>query len=500
MRFLLLLLFIPYLVFSQTNTDIQSKKFDSIFYRIAVNISSSDPVKALYLADSLFLYSESNHNKIKSLMLTADILAKQEKRGEAIVKSLEVINIAEDEKDYVLLARNYGFLATQYRMIGFYDKGKSFLEKGIKISDYFSNKKQIENYKAICNVEFAEFALEEKDYQKAIEHLEFAFHIYNKDKNLQNNSFSLAKVEEMFGRCYLFLDDYEKALSHFSNSRLLINDVGAENTIWASLIYKRLGDVYLNLNKKDSSYFYLNKALSISEKSNHGSLKENVYKSISEFYKLDKELDSFALYNSKYIAQLDINKEKKKIMINSAYKALNINSNKSDVVPNSKNYIVLFLALAIALLIFMYLKTKKIFSNTNNKTLIIDNSKTTDIVLPKKTEEDLVEKLKEFEASNGFLDKNMSLPTLIGLLNTNTKYFRNFLKNYKNTDYTHYINNLRINYIKNKLTTDKAYLNYKISYLADECGFSSHSKFSACFKDITGYSPSEFIEDIKNSN
>ena len=38
------------------------------------------------------------------------------------------------------------------------------------------------------------------------------------------------------------------------------------------------------------------------------------------------------------------------------------------------------------------------------------------------------------------------------------------------------------------------FINYKISYLAENCGFSSHSSFATVFKSITGISPVKFIE------
>ncbi|RTZ46822.1 hypothetical protein EJ377_15815 [Chryseobacterium arthrosphaerae] len=50
------------------------------------------------------------------------------------------------------------------------------------------------------------------------------------------------------------------------------------------------------------------------------------------------------------------------------------------------------------------------------------------------------------------------------------------------------MNRLRINYIVDKLINDEKYRQYKISILADECGFSSHSKFAAVFKAVTDYS------------
>ena len=56
---------------------------------------------------------------------------------------------------------------------------------------------------------------------------------------------------------------------------------------------------------------------------------------------------------------------------------------------------------------------------------------------------------------------------------------------------------LRIDFIVKKLKTDPAFMHYKISYLASECGFSTHSIFSTVFKANTGISPNIFIELLK---
>lgn len=56
---------------------------------------------------------------------------------------------------------------------------------------------------------------------------------------------------------------------------------------------------------------------------------------------------------------------------------------------------------------------------------------------------------------------------------------------------------MRVKYIVKKLKTEPNYLNYKVSYLAEESGFSSHSSFATVFKNITGISPNVFIELLK---
>ncbi|WER14058.1 helix-turn-helix domain-containing protein [Elizabethkingia miricola] len=113
------------------------------------------------------------------------------------------------------------------------------------------------------------------------------------------------------------------------------------------------------------------------------------------------------------------------------------------------------------------------------------------------TEKLLLEKLKAFESQNRFTDKNMSLSYMVSTMDTNTKYLSYIIKKYRNKDFTTYTNELRINYILEKLNNDPRYRKYKISILAEEAGFSSHSMFTTNFKSITGISPSEFVKYIQ---
>ncbi|WP_194851172.1 hypothetical protein [Nonlabens antarcticus] len=91
-------------------------------------------------------------------MLIADILAKQEKLGDAIIYAQNALDIAVAEKDYNFQSRIYGFLSTQYRTIGFHDKGKSFLIKGLAVSDQIENKEQVLKYRAMSHPTFMETA------------------------------------------------------------------------------------------------------------------------------------------------------------------------------------------------------------------------------------------------------------------------------------------------------------------------------------------------------
>ncbi len=115
-------------------------------------------------------------------------------------------------------------------------------------------------------------------------------------------------------------------------------------------------------------------------------------------------------------------------------------------------------------------------------------------IISEKTENLLLTKLNKFELTTDFLNPNISLQSLAKKLDTNTKYLSETINTHKQKNFNAYINELRINYILLKLKDETIYRNYKIGYLAEECGFSSHSLFTSVFKSVTGMSPMTYIK------
>ena len=108
--------------------------------------------------------------------------------------------------------------------------------------------------------------------------------------------------------------------------------------------------------------------------------------------------------------------------------------------------------------------------------------------------------MKKFETTTKFTNKDLSLAVLAGQFDTNTKYLSEVINSNYNVNFNTYINRLRIHYIIQKLKTEPNFKSYKISYLAENSGFSSHSSFATVFKSITGISPVTFIELLKSEN
>lgn len=116
--------------------------------------------------------------------------------------------------------------------------------------------------------------------------------------------------------------------------------------------------------------------------------------------------------------------------------------------------------------------------------------------ISKEKEDEILRKLASFETSKSFMDRNMSLAALATQLEVNTKYLSEVIKKSKGKNFTTYINELKINHIAYLISTETAYRQYKISYLAELAGFASHSTFSIVFKNVTGVTPNDYIQQI----
>ncbi len=502
MKILLLwfILLLNFVGISQSEEKI--KQFDSIFYETSVNTSTINPTKALHVADSLYKYSLNSDQKVKSLMLSAIIYEKQEQRMKGIEYAIEALEIAEESTDYYVIARIYGFMSMQYRRMGISDKGKEFIQQGFYISSKIEDINLLNKYQSMAYQELADYAMDDNEYEKAIEFINLALEGYNKEANPRIRNFQIANAEEFLGRCYTALGKYEQAFINFSKAKTLINESEAANSLSAAMIYLGIGSIYLQNQQIDSAGLYLKRALKISENTNNGSLKESLYEGMYKYHMARNYLDSSAIYAYKYKDISIENKLKNNQMVNSEFNRLSLIPEEK--ANNTPFYMSALVILGSAILFTIYTFGKKKIVKTHPEEIIVEdileeNNSTIVFNISASKQAELLEKLKEFESSEVFLDKNMSFSVLVSHLNTNTKYLNYILKNLKKKDFNTYINDLRIENIISKLTSDSDFLKYKISYLAEVSGFSSHSNFSANFRRVTEVSPSEFIESIKSS-
>lgn len=105
--------------------------------------------------------------------------------------------------------------------------------------------------------------------------------------------------------------------------------------------------------------------------------------------------------------------------------------------------------------------------------------------------------LDNFEQKRRYLTPDITVADLAGAFNTNAKYLSKVINVCKKKNFNTYINDLRIDYVVEKLQTDKWLRKYTIVAISGEVGFKSTQVFSKAFLKKTGIYPSYFIKALK---
>ena len=94
------------------------------------------------------------------------------------------------------------------------------------------------------------------------------------------------------------------------------------------------------------------------------------------------------------------------------------------------------------------------------------------------------------EVRQVFLDPEISLKKLSGMIETNQTYLSNVVNRYFGCHLKDLLNKYRVEYAKGLLRSDI----YTLEELPRRCGFLSRSTFYAAFKKVAGVSPKRYMK------
>jgi YesN/AraC family two-component response regulator len=116
--------------------------------------------------------------------------------------------------------------------------------------------------------------------------------------------------------------------------------------------------------------------------------------------------------------------------------------------------------------------------------------------------EELVEKLvsglKKLEQKQAYLDPNFKLAFVAKKLNTNTAYLSQYFNQDMQKSFSDYTQELRINYMLQKLADAPYFRKYTLQAIAEEVGYKDANTLVRVFKKQTGLSPNYYIEKLEN--
>lgn len=507
----------------------KKNSFDQACERTSAITAYKDLSKAIKTADSLYMMADKPSEKIKSLMLSSELYHHAGEIKKAICYSENAHSLVNQINDAERMASVSRLLARQYRQVGLYERAKKYILKGLEavqtISDF-----QIKNEaEGLLNQEMAFYEMEVGNYTNAIKHIQFSLKNFEKINSKIEDRTEAASYQ-LLGDVYFKLNDYKTSENFYRKAEELLN----AGSCTLGLVYNGLGGIRVKQKNWKDAELYLKKAEKIADTSRSLKLKKAVYSNINDYYEGTGDNYKASLYAVKYVRAYDSIAARNQAFTGktNVSAAKTGKTGKMNIAKNAA-IIILFISL-VGLIIFIRTKQKKQrsklrniirsqvnrinnhrnqlirqtesseFSNISVEEIDEKDSETdrkrNDSLMTSETETKLLELLDSFEKGDLYNNKGMSLSFLAGELNTNTKYLSYVINQHKSADFKTYINRLRINYIVDKLINDEKYRQYKISILADECGFSSHSKFAAVFKAVTDFSPSAYIKYLDTEN
>ena len=448
------------------------------------------------------------------------------------VQSVNIYSQKEDSREkeklsyFLQIAGDYN-LADQYQNLDLYHQSQQIITS--LLSDHKLLKGDNPQLNVIAGKLYQLQAINfgiNRSYDNARRNLDKSDHYlsFNNQENL------ILKMENrIFRASYLMKQNKLEEAKYILESTLAATEKNKNYPFLQAFAYENLSRYYFLKGDYHTAVEMLEKGLSRIENIPYNSLKVKIYESLSKNYFALRNDEKYHEYNKLYSELRTKSDSNTKEGIRYIVKLVETNQNNNlefqkqkqlkKVIWLSTASLVIITGLLICFLILKSshkdLKKQSEFFEKQKKQELTAQEDIRDIAketpatgktnekdlnkISKEKEYEILQKLEEWEKQQRYLDKNMTLSMLSSQMGVNTKYLSEVINSSKGKNFNGYINELRINHIALLLRTDPVYLNYKVSYLAEYSGFSSHSAFTTIFKSVTGMSPNVYIQEISKS-
>lgn len=291
----------------------------------------------------------------------------------------------------------------------------------------------------------------------------------------------------------------------------------AENMDISSLnkmnLYRTAGDFYFDQKNNDKAIFYAQKGLELERKISSPSSREVFYEILTEAYLAKNNTLEGKKYNQLLTVLRDSIRTADKHSVNKVTTAIKKEKDKEKT-SSVRNYLYVFFIVIVLGCggIWYYWKNRNKVLQQRFQELISKikqesenqkdegekgEEKTIKAPIGEGTVNQLLSKLSKFEKTEKYLKNDITIASMASSFGTNTKYLSEVIKSHKDNNFNHYINRLRVEYITRKLYEDEVYRKYKITSLAELCGYANPRVFQTAFKKETGLTASDFINSLK---
>lgn len=448
------------------------------------------PAKA-YILKSILFFSNDNLNKALFNILEAEKYSNKSGNTEQKISinqqiGLIKIELGKPEEALPLILENYNYYKFKKSDSPYY------IYSAWILSDIYNRIKKPELALYYINVFFGKIKNDDPYYKYFLLNMGISYHI---QKNYSKSNLALDKSILLLQN-----DKINLAIGYYYRGENVLKE--EKNILKSKEYFEKVDSILITTNEFTP-------------------ILRNNYLNLIEISKKLKE-DKKQLYYLNRLIDIDEKLNRKNIVltenINHNYNIPHLLSQKENVIAkiNQEKQVsigvgfIVFIGLLLTL--FYLLKTKKekqlseerfhlLMHQANNGPIqnnkIAKYNKTKSLDLPTSIAKDLLQKLNRFEKEEGYLELNLKLNDLVLKFDTNSSYLSKTINQYKNKNFSQYLNDLRISYAIKKMKTDKKFRKYTIKAIAEETGFSNSESFSKAFFNNTGIQPSFFIKKIK---
>lgn len=482
-----------------------------------------DVIEAREIVDSMKNVAKTDYQKIIVFLLLARLDKVDGQMKSCILNAMRADTIAAATLNFSWRATTSYFLAVTFRQLGLIGVAERYL----KYAETANNKQSLQQAKRFNHIkilqEKAKCALDKLDYLNARKWLQTAGLLLEKYVYDDPNVTRIKVInDQLLGLCAYRLGDL-KVADDYLNAAL--KKIGQGNNDLRAYIYQTQADIQIERNNLVPASFLLQYLTLYLTNHDIQVLQMLTYKSWEHYHKkagdIAKALEFKSLADNmheqrdqtakKVLEELVEMFNRKKQNDQDTYMIaisfiffiavvvvvviLYFSKRKSEVVAQGKESLALVLDIkeAGSRLADSHIDLRPIIGKKQDPMLL----KVKEINISKVTEERLYREFVKLEKAHFYLIKQMSLKHLAKDMGTNIRYVSYILQKYRGKDFYNYIQFSRIEYMIEKLRSSPELFEYKISFLAELCGFSSLSGFSNAFKDVTGIPPSAYIHFLK---
>ncbi|WP_299158078.1 helix-turn-helix domain-containing protein [uncultured Tenacibaculum sp.] len=391
-------------------------------------------------------------------------------------------------------------------------KEKSFLIETNK--EKLGSKYYINKYKTALNIGAIYATLFKKDTLKR-QYADSSLHYYNsvlKNNNFKQDSYYYGRIYYGIGTIYSLKKESSKANFFLEKSLHIFQNYKSHSYLYKG--HYNVGvNYYMASDLKNAKSNFL-KALHIKNDTllDYNYMHINNY--LSKIYLIQKKSDSANYYLNSFLKAYNKISTREKQQFKEAYKAakeinfakkisaLNKNNNKKAFYYKITLILLIIILIFSSAFVFKNIKEKKKTKERLNDLLTRISSEekeftsANDIKIKDEQHQQIIKGLYKIEEKLYFLKDDFNLYNAAKKIGTNTTYLSKVIKEYKQMSFSDYTNELKINYIINRLSKDKKIRAYTTQAIGEIGGYKNAKSFTRIFKKYTGITPYQFIEKI----